>query len=104
MRGHAKLFTPTSAVASCTKPKHEKCGLIRRNQPSLLQKTSGGDGYIIDVKRFHVAVRASLTDYLNLILEPQNSSLRSKLWDKMNHICRVREARGVLYEAEEDSA
>jgi hypothetical protein len=71
--------------------------LIRRNQPGMLQKVAGGQGYIIDVKRFHSAVRASLNDYLKLIPDPSNSILRSNLWTKMNHICNVRTARGALY-------
>ncbi len=78
--------------------------LIRRAQPTLLQKVVGGQGYIIDVKRFHVGVRDSLNDYLKLISEPTSSSLRSNLWKKMDQICSVRTARGALYEAEEDSA
>ncbi len=77
--------------------------LIRRNQPAMLQKTTGGHGYILDVKRFHAAVQASLNDYLALIPEPQSLSLRENLWKKMEHICRVREVRGALYEAEESS-
>jgi hypothetical protein len=78
--------------------------LIRRNQPSLLQKVPGKNGYIIDVKRFHAAVQSSLSDYLSLIPEPTNSILRGNLWKKMNHICAVREARGVVYEAEAESS
>jgi hypothetical protein len=72
--------------------------LVRRNQTALLQQTETG-GYIIDVKRFHAAVRGSLKDYLRLLVDPASDELRRKLWDKMDHICRVREARGVLYEA-----
>ena len=71
--------------------------LIRRNQPSMLQKVAGGQGYILDVRRFHEAVRTSLNDYLKLIPEPSNSVLRGNLWAKMNHICNVRTARGALY-------
>jgi hypothetical protein len=76
---------------------------IRRNQPTMLQRVEDGRGYIIDVKRFHAGVQASLNDYLNLIPDFQSLSLRRNLWQKMDHICRVREARGVLYEAEESS-
>ena len=71
--------------------------LIRRNQPSMLQRVAGDQAYIIDVKRFHSAVRASLNDYLIQIPDPSNSVLRSNLWIKMNHICSVRTARGALY-------
>jgi hypothetical protein len=74
--------------------------LIRRNQESLLQKTAGGDGYIIDVQRFHAAIQGSLDDYLTLVVEPASVGLRTNLWEKMNTICRVRDARGALYEAE----
>jgi hypothetical protein len=70
--------------------------LIRRKQATLL-KTVGTDGYIIDVERFHTAVRDSLEDYLTLLSKPERSDLRSKLWIKMDHICNVRIARGVLY-------
>jgi len=78
--------------------------LIRRSQPAMLQRTEAGNGYIIDVKLFHLAVQASLNDYLVFISESQNLTLRENLWKKMDHICRIREARGVLYEAEESSA
>lgn len=73
--------------------------LIRRNQPRMLQKVAGGQGYIIDVKRFHSAVRDSLDGYLELIRNPSRSDLRMNLWNKMNHICNVRIARGALYES-----
>ncbi len=79
----------------------KKMWLIRRNQPALLQKVAGGQGYIIDVKRFHAAVRGSLNDYLNLIPEPSSSLLRTNLWAKMDHICSVRMARGALYGAKD---
>jgi hypothetical protein len=78
--------------------------LIRRKQTALLQKVAGGQGYIIDVQRFHAALEGSLNDYLMLLCEPASSSLRSNLWTKMNQICSVRAARGALYEAEGDSA
>jgi len=72
--------------------------LIRRKQPRLLQRVSG-DGYIVDVERFHAAVESSLDDYLHLLVEPSSSSLRSKLWAKMDQISNVRTARGAAYEA-----
>ena len=74
--------------------------LIRRNQAALLQKVAGGRGYIIDVKRFHAGVRGSLNDYLKRISDPAESSLRTNLWKKMDHICSVRTARGALYESD----
>jgi hypothetical protein len=78
----------------------KKMWLIRRKQPALLQKIADGQGYIVDVERFHAGVQTSLNDYLQLIIEPASVPLRSKLWTKMNQICSVRAARGALYEAE----
>ena len=78
--------------------------LIRRKQPALLQKVAGGQGYIVDVERFHVGIQGSLNDYLKLISEPASSLLRSNLWKKMNQICSVRTARGALYEAQVNTA
>ena len=78
--------------------------LIRRRQPALLQKVADGQGYIVDVERFHAGLKGSLNDYLTLISEPTNSSLRSNLWKKMNQLCSVRTARGALYEAEGNAA
>lgn len=75
----------------------KKMWLIRRNQPRMLQKSEGGLGYIIDVKRFHTAVCASLNDYLRLIPDPSESSLRRNLWIKMNDICSMRRSRGAVY-------
>lgn len=77
----------------------KKMWLIRRKQPALLQTVGGDQGYIVDVEQFHAGVQGSLNDYLTLLLEPTNSSLRSNLWNKMNHICSVRTARGALYES-----
>jgi hypothetical protein len=82
----------------------KKMWLIRRKQPALLQKVGGGQGYIVDVERFHAGVQASLNDYVKLIIEPASVPLRSKLWTKMDQICSVRTARGALYEAEATSA
>jgi hypothetical protein len=78
--------------------------LIRRRQPTLLQKVADGQGYIVDVERFHPGLQDTLNDYLKLISEPTSSLLRSNLWTKMNHICSVRTARGALYEAEGNTA
>lgn len=80
----------------------KKMWLIRRKQPALLQKAAGGQGYIIDVERFHTGMQGSLNDYLDLISEPNSSELRSNLWKKMNQICNVRTARGALYKAEDN--
>lgn len=77
----------------------KKMWLIRRKQPSLLQSTAGGGGYIIDVEKFHGALQASFEEYLMAIPESSNAPLRSNLWKKMDHICSVRTARGALYEA-----
>ena len=78
--------------------------LIRRTQATLLQKVGDSEGYIIDVERFHAGLQGSLNDYLTLISEPASALLRSNLWKKMDQVCRVRTARGALYEAEGDSA
>jgi len=78
--------------------------LIRRKQPALLQKGADGQGYIVDVERFHAGLQGSLNDYLELISEPSSLLLRSNLWKKMNQICSVRTARGALYEAEDNTA
>jgi hypothetical protein len=78
--------------------------LIRRKQPALLTKVVNGQGYIVDVERFHAGLQGSLNDYLKVISEPTSSLLRSNLWEKMNQICSVRTARGALYEAEDKTA
>ena len=77
--------------------------LVRRNQPALL-KTVGAGGYIIDVERFHAAIKASLEDYLAELCKPECKDLRAKLWTKMSHICNARIARGVLYGADTSAA
>ena len=82
----------------------KKMWLIRRKQTALLQEIAGGEGYIIDVERFHAALQASFDEYLQAITETTNAPLRSNLWKKMNHICSVRTARGALYEAEHNTA
>lgn len=81
----------------------KKMWRIRRRQPALLQKVAGGQGYIIDVERFHAGMQGTLNDYLKLISEPNSSSLRSKCWNKMNHICNVRAERGALYQEEDNT-
>lgn len=81
----------------------KKQWLIRRKQTTLLKKI-GTDGYIIDVERFHAAIRDSLEDYLTLLCKPKNSALRTKLWTKMDHISNVRIARGAVYGADPAAA
>ena len=76
--------------------------LIRRGQSSLLQPSPDGQGYVIDVRRFHVAVRASMNDYLRELTKPENGELRAKLWTKMHHICSVRSERGAVYAEEKN--
>jgi len=71
--------------------------LVRRNQPRMLQQTPGGEGYIIDVRHFHKAVRSSMHDYLRELVRPENDDIRVNLWTKMDHICNVRTARGATY-------
>ena len=73
--------------------------LVRRKQPHLLQPAPAGRGYILDVERFHDAVRASLDDYCTELTAPAKNHLRINLWRKMDQICRVRAARGLTYEA-----
>jgi hypothetical protein len=77
--------------------------LIRRRQKGLL-KNVGADGYIIDVERFHAAMKSSLRDYFALLCKPESTDLRDKLWTKMDHICNVRIARGALYGADSSAA
>ena len=72
--------------------------LVRRAQASMLRKAPGGDGYIIDVPRFHRAVTLSLEDYYEDLVTPSQQKLRANLWKKMDHICRIRTARGLVYE------
>ena len=72
--------------------------LVRRGSSELLQKVDGARGYIIDVKRFHEAVHLSLEDYLAELASPQANRLRINLWAKMNHISRIREERGLIYD------
>lgn len=75
----------------------KKMWLIRRGEPQMLHSLPGGNGYIIDVRLFHQAVRSSFGDYLREIVRPENEKLRDNLWTKMNHICSVRTARGAVY-------
>jgi hypothetical protein len=74
--------------------------LVRRRQPAMLQKVDGGHGYILDVLRFHDAMRLSLDDYCEELLRPAETVLRDNLWKKMGHICAARAARGAIYEAD----
>jgi hypothetical protein len=74
--------------------------LIRRKQEKLLQRRGFGTGYIVDVERLHASLQNSLNDYLAQLCEPNNATLRTNLWNKMDHICSVRTARGALYEAD----
>jgi hypothetical protein len=75
--------------------------LVRRGGASMLQILNGR-GYIIDVKLFHRAMHETLEDYFQQLVDPEKSTLRANLWKKMDHICGVRTARGLLYEAEID--
>ncbi len=74
--------------------------LVRRKQSSILKKLDGESrGYILDIQRFHKAVRLSLDDYCVQLVQEDQHELREKLWRKMAQICRIRDARGLLYEA-----
>jgi len=55
--------------------------LIHRKQPTFLKKV-GTDGYIIDVERFHAAVKNSLEDYLTELCKPEGSDLRTNPLDQ----------------------
>ncbi len=74
--------------------------LIRRGQETMLQPSPDGQGYVIDVRAFHKAVRSSMNDYLMELHQPSNTNLRVNLWTKMNHICSVRVQRGAIYAVE----
>jgi len=58
----------------------KKMWLIRRAQQALLQKVEDGQGYIVDVKRFHDGMQGSLDDYLALVAEPASEPVRTNLW------------------------
>lgn len=77
--------------------------LVRRDRSVMLEKVELGRGFIIDVKKFHEAVRCSLQDYLDELAVPENDKLRANLWKKMDHISKIREERG-LYESDGDGA
>ena len=74
--------------------------LIRRDQNSILRAWSDGQGYVIDVRLFHKALRASMNDYLHELTKPERGELRANLWRKMNRICSVRTERGAMYAVE----
>jgi hypothetical protein len=69
----------------------KKKWLIRREQTELLKMV--GDGYIIDVERFHAALKASLETYFEELRIRESTDLRGKLWQKMGFICDAREER-----------
>lgn len=70
--------------------------LVRRAQPTMLQRISGGKGYIIDVSRFHSALHQTFADYLRQIVDPASEDVRKNLWKKMDHISQIRGARGLI--------
>ena len=72
--------------------------LVRRSRRSMLEKVQGGRGFVIDVRKFHEAVHHALEDYLQELVKPGEGQLRKNLWKKMNHISRIREERGLLYQ------
>lgn len=74
--------------------------LIRRGQEAMLQPSPDGQGYVIDVRVFHKAVRGSMNDYLRELRQPTSNELRANLWTKMDHICSVRNQRGAVYAVE----
>lgn len=76
--------------------------LVRRSQNVMLQRLTGNERYIIDVPRFHAAVRDSLQDYYRDIVDPAQEDLRARLWKKMDHLSQIRIARGLQYESDSD--
>jgi len=78
--------------------------LVRRGQSKMLRIVTNGSGYIIDVERFHDAVRLSLEDYCRDIVDSSQEDLRGNLWRKMEQICGIRTARGLLFEADDDTS
>lgn len=90
----------TSDVVSCTKPRQRGCGLFGATRPSYLQRrlaNGAGVGYIVDVERFHEAVRGAFSDYLKELVNPDHGGLRENLWRKMDHICGVRQQRAGFF-------
>ena len=73
--------------------------LVRRDRPTMLDAIGLEEGYIIDVQRFHAAVRLSFEDYCDELVNPSQSELRVNLWKKMDEICRFRKHRGLTIEA-----
>jgi len=71
--------------------------LVRRGQKAMLKESPDGQGYAIDVRIFHKAVRGSMNDYLRDLRRQSSDELRANLWTKMDHICDVRRARGAVY-------
>jgi hypothetical protein len=74
--------------------------LVRPGGGTMLQRFGDGRGYTIDVKLFPRAVGETLEDYFRELIDPAKDKLRINLWKKMDHICRTRTARGLLYEAQ----
>ncbi len=73
----------------------KKKWLIKRDQPELLQRVDG-DGYVIDVVKFHEALKVSLERYFTDIKVKENKQLRGRLWNKMGFICSTRRTRGAM--------
>ncbi|MDC1075309.1 hypothetical protein [Alcanivorax sp. DSM 26295] len=71
--------------------------LVRREQGEMLGRYPNGEGYVIDVQRFHDALELSFSDYLAELCEPTSGPLRDNLWEKMEQICNVRNQRGLVF-------
>jgi hypothetical protein len=78
----------------------KKMWLIRRGHKAMLQTSPDAQGYVIDVRIFHNAVRCSMNDYLRDLRLPTSNELRANLWTKMDYICNVRSQRGAVYATE----
>ncbi|HAB04624.1 MAG TPA: hypothetical protein DCE35_03645 [Alcanivorax sp.] len=63
----------------------------------MLGRYPNGEGYVIDVQRFHDALELSFSDYLAELCEPTSGPLRDNLWEKMEQICNVRNQRGLVF-------
>lgn len=77
-----------------------KMWLVRRDQEQMLGRYPNGEGYVIDVQRFHSALEQSFDDYLSELCDPESDGLRNNLWLKMEQICNVRNQRGLVFNDE----
>src|SRR6266496_3693241 len=55
----------------------KKMWLVRRGQKAMLKESPDGQGYAIDVRIFHKAVRGSMNDYLRDLRRQSSDELRA---------------------------